>query len=911
MVGLTKRRVPRMTRGIMTKISRFSRLLAVALAFAVSGISVGTRPVLLHAAPPVAGVAEGLLRPRLLGLLDSEAGRYLIFETEAGRQVLRRSLGENSLAEAARDLTPLMDRLTDPSMAGVAERLEATLLRISGKSKSKLGSSAEDIFTPSVRRALSASESAELQALARLELKIDISFYPGEIFARGYDATRQYWLRAIEADLSAGRRILRYPKGVDPIKVPGSHLQFGFESEYTLDTAGRLLEAYAPAPEFGISAERWLRMRGEERVAWVREHISEIFEDVRTGGKLIKISNDAELAFLPERLILDSTGNLEIVLKPADTFEEWLFRVRKIESAFGAGSMQGTVGLKSQFFHSAEGVSSDALMNANIGWLNVLNEMDTLAKLEAGAARYAEKPTSECAKSFKHPYLGPMSRLKQDSLLSFLRANARGEKLDPATLQFVSGNDSSFKYIGGTAYRPDIARGITIFEVRDAHNQVPTLVERVVRATYHLQYGREPFAAAARLRAFDSVGDFEKLSQRLQQMLRDVFPPKFEPGVRYSSKELTAREYFRNFAYPMRDWSGWLRLLGNESAMSLQVKAAQDAYVRKLEEVAAALAAGAISREQASLRIQGAVAEFSVESGVSASFGEWMGRVARGDQAWAKYMDMSIRELGPLRDAFPMSVWEGSIETRLARFQSRWGDRVKVVDDVRFDFAGDGTTVSATSSRRVLAISTQGLDDAATKELVKDFTDAFSRGTVSFPVSEAGGHLYTRVGNKVADYAWGLNLRDYRTSTYGRKMEPFLSLSPQEELRLRFYVEQAAKNPGEVVGSFNMEGVASGRTAGTLRDNRPSSRTAGHNCTSWLCTSRVGDGDERLLELAGASVKQQVHTNPGWWLHFLSGAAEAERIPFVAIWDAERPLAEMLNGIKSGQTFSGWEFYLH
>lgn len=856
-------------------------------------------------------VVVDAISPRLVRLLESEAGRYLVFDTDSGRQVLRRSLGEHSLAEANRDLTPLIEKLSQPAMKGVAERLEATLLRISGKTTARFGAAGEEIFKSSSRRALTASESAELRSLSARELKIDITFYPSELFAKDYDYTRQFWVRAIEADLSAGSRILRFPKGVDPVANPNAHLQFGFESEYTMDTAGRLLEAYAPSAEFGISADRWTRMRPEERVTWVKEHIAEIFSDVRSDGKLEKITNDPELAFLPKSLILDSTGNLEIVLKPADTFEEWLSRVRKIESRFGAGSMQGTVGLKSQFFHAAEGVSDTAQLNANIGWLNVLNEMDTLAKLENGAARYAEKPGSECAKSFKHPYLGPMTRIKQDSLLSFLRANRQGEKLDAETLAFVSGNDSSFKYIGGTAYRPDIAKGITIFEVRDAHNQVPTLVERVIRATYYLQYGREPFAAAARLKAFDSVADFAGLPERIQRMLRDVFPPKFEPGVQYSPKELTAREYFRNFAYPMRDWSSWMELLGNRAALSAQVLKAQDAYMQKLNLVADGLAAGNLTRAQASLQIQGAVAQFSVESGLSSSFGGWMGKVSRGDAAWSKYMDLSIRELGPLSSAFPTSVWEGSIQARLARFEARWPGQVRVVDHVGFEFKAEGATDGTLSRRRVLVISTKGLDETAKAAMIRDYTDAFSRGTVSFPVAEAGGHLYTRIGNQVADWAYHFNLNPYRGVRYGRRMEPFLALSPQEELRLRFYVEQASKDPSGVIGSFEMAGVASGRTKGELRDNRPQATRKGHNCTSWMCTAVIGDGDQRLLELAGASVRNEVHTNPGWWLHWLSGGAEAQRIPFVAIWDDEHALMDLLGNIQAGETFKNWEFYLH
>jgi hypothetical protein len=141
-------------------------------------------------------VVVDAISPRLVRLLESEAGRYLVFDTDSGRQVLRRSLGEHSLAEANRDLTPLIEKLSQPAMKGVAERLEATLLRISGKTTARFGAAGEEIFKSSSRRALTASESAELRSLSARELKIDITFYPSELFAKDYDYTRQFWVRA-------------------------------------------------------------------------------------------------------------------------------------------------------------------------------------------------------------------------------------------------------------------------------------------------------------------------------------------------------------------------------------------------------------------------------------------------------------------------------------------------------------------------------------------------------------------------------------------------------------------------------------------------------------------------------------------------------------------------------------------
>jgi hypothetical protein len=899
--------------------SKFPGLMNQWIALAVAGVMVSFSVVPAHATPAPRELVRSLastggaadLSERLVRLLETEAGRFVLFDTDVGHSILNRSLGEGSLALASRDITPLLERLRDPSMSGVAERLETNLARIESRFRTKTNVNADEVFSPGSRRALTEIEINELRRLATSDLRIDLSFFPSQVFSRDFSATRQFWVRAIEADLSAGARVLRYPKGVDPLRVRNAHLRFGFESEYTLETSGRLLSAYGPATEFGISASRWQQMRAEERVEWVRSHMSELFTDTRTPGKLVRINRDPALNFLPENLILDSTGNLDIVVSPADTFEEWLSRVTRIEAEFGAGSMQGTVGMKSEFFHNASGVEDAAVLNQNLGWLNVMNEMDTLAKLESGAERFAVRPDLEVAKSFKHPYLGPMTRMKQVALFDFLTANSRGERLDPRSLEFVSGNDSSFKYIGGMAYRPDIARGYTIFEVRDAHNQVGTLVERVIRATYYLQYGREPFSVAARLRAFDSIQEFARLPKNIQRMLRDVFPPRFEPGVQYREAELRSREYFRNFAYPMRDWSGWRRLFGSEVSLARNIQAAQIAYMAKLESVASRLNARTLTREQASVEIQGALAQFSADSDLHSAFSGFLGKTARGDQAWARYMDLSIRELGPLKDAFPRTVWEGSMDTRLARFKARWENNVKLVDDVGFSFTAEGGRRATESRRRVLLISTKGMSSETKALLIRDYTDAFSRGTVSFPVGEQGGHLFTRIGNQVADYAYSFNLRGYEAPYWNRRIEPFMSLNPQEELRLRFYIENASKNSSEVVGSFSMDGAARANTRGNLRDNRPISSRVGHNCTSWMCTSRIGDGDERLLELAGARVSQEVHTNPGWWLYFLTGAGESSRIPFVAVWDGDRALSSMARSVRSGQDFPAWNFAPH
>jgi hypothetical protein len=889
-------------------------------------LSRATLPALLQALALGVGFQQGWLSSAdaaipsgLVRLLESPAGRYLVFESAAGRDLLERSFGEAASAvRGNRDLTQVIARLDEAEMQAVSRRLERGMLDIEARYRAQaeaLGLDRDAAFGAGNPRArvtgLGARERELLARIAGDELRIAESFFPSRTFGT-YSAQRQAFARGIELDYALGRRILRFPQGMLPLSNPDGHLQFGFESEYTLEEAGRLLQAYAPVPELGVSRTQWSHMQPEEKVAWVRAHLREVFPHDRLPGKLFKIAQSSEFSFLPDRLILDSTGNIEVVLAPADTLEEWIRRVMAMESRFGAGSMQGTVSLPNEAFHGqATGLAPEAAVRENLGYLGVMSDLDTLSKLESGAIRFQTNPSSEVAASFNHPFLGPFSRSRQEMLGKYLRANAEGRLLDQGALSQIGGSDASFKYYGGTAYRPDIVEGRVVLEVRDAHKSVATLVDRLTRTTFFLQFGRSQFAAAAELQAFDPVRDFARLPAPLQRMLQQLFPSKALPGVSYSAKELRALEVYRNFAYPMRDWSEQLRFLAQTRTVAPEVAAAQASYLRKLEEIAADLTAGRITERVAKVRVEGALAQFAPESGLGNAYRRWLMRNLSSDPSWGRYLNVAARELGPLRDAYPTSVWEGSLESRMQRFLVRWSENVALVDDVKFGFTpATPGAAPVQSSRKVLLISTQGLSEANLAALTQDYTEAFARGTVSFPLGEAGGHLHTRLGTQDFDYYGWFNQNPYRAPSR-KRLEAFVALSPEEELRLRFYFEQARTNTQRVVGPANYNGVPDGRTNGTLRDNRPVDPGVGHNCTSWVCTSRIGGQQERLVELTGATVGLEVHTNPGWWSNYLTGGAPAGRIPFVAHWNAESSLSSLKAQVRSGQEFPAWNFDLH
>ncbi|MGE0616269.1 MAG: hypothetical protein AB7P04_11575 [Bacteriovoracia bacterium] len=850
----------------------------------------------------------------LARLLRSSVGRFLIAETEVGSQITTRLLGRG--LQAGEDAGLLLRRLELPEYQNVASRLERKLVTLQRRFLQTFPAEAEAFGAGAgAARALSAEQRALLGRLVSEELQADFLFFNST--ARGtYGATRRTIERMVEAgdNTAAGAArapMRRYPLGVDPVKQADWALRFGFESEYAVSESGKLLSVYGPAPEFGISAEQWLTVFTEEqRLNWVRENLTRLFPTTREPGKLVKLTTDAQWGFLPDQLIKDATGNLEIVLRPFNTLEDWQAAVTRINESFGAGSMQATIGCPSNaFFGRVAGQTMEAAYQENIGFFSLMNDLDSLEKLELGAERFAADASKEAARSFNHPFLGPMTRLKQEKLMRYLQENAADRMFDAGSLGHVRGNDASFKYVGGTVYRPDLDAPFQIvFEVRDAHTNMPALVDRLLRVTFYLQHGRAPFAGAAHLRAFDSIADFALFSPRVQELLRTTFPAKLQAGATYTAEETLAVEVFRNFAFPMKNWGAELEFIG-AAGLREQVVAAQQAYVAKLEAVAAEVAAGTMTRAQASLKIQGSVAEFAAESGLPSAMRRWQGRNLLSDPTWRKYMNLAVQELGPLREAFPKTVWEGALETRLSRFVAKWPEHAQLVDDVRFSFQAAPGAETITSSRKVLVISTAGLTPEQAAQIGKEYAECMARGTVSFPLGEAGGHLYTRLGTNV--YASYGSFTESAYAMGGRRLEAVVALNPQEEIKLRYYVENAKKNRDAVVGSTDYygTGAAVGNVEGKLTSNRVVGQ-GGHNCTSWMCTAPIGQNGQKLLELAGAGIPMEVHTNPGWWSYYLTGAAKAERLPVVSFW-TEQSLADAQTMVRSGQAFPNWNFGLH
>lgn len=729
-------------------------------------------------------------------------------------------------------------------------------------------------------------------------------------------------------------RIVRSAFGMgEDALAQGKHLQFGFESEYTLKELDGIVTVYGPKEEFGLTKEQWFAMPVAERSQWVRDHLRELFPQNRTDGGLVRLEREADMDFLPDALIVDDTGNVEFILEPFDTFEEWYTSIQKLNNKFGPGSMQATISAPpdSFFGRGISGVSPEKVLDEKIGMFNYYSDYDILQKLNAAHLRYVEDPSKRVTRNFEHPFLGPMTRKKQEILHSMLRGNAIGEKYEPERLQRIAGWENSFKYTGGTVYRPDIlGERRVVMEIRDAHKNFSLLSDRLLRSLYFMQHGTEGMDRLKNLKSFDPFGDFEKLPQDVQEELTRLFPNKANPNYEYDPELKKALDVFRNFAYPMRDWSEHIQVFGKPE-LTDRIRQAQDAYKDKLSDIVGRVRAGSIDDEQAAKEVQGALAEFSNSSGVAKAFEDYEDTIVfggnRGTQ-FNQFVREATIEAGALANSFPENVWTGPLKERINLLVGKYPNIMKKMDGVQFKYKD-----SNGGRRDVVVVSLKGMNDQQKADFFKDYYAAVSENTVSFPLSSGAGHLYTRLGNKTYDFLSGLNARDYPFPS-SKRLETFMELEPDEFMRLRIYIENGRQNTSSTLGSFSYSGVER-ETVGMLNDNRPgvvnpnppnrfqrivnrvlnrndgtfTPSGEGHNCTSWVCTAPIGDTGEAIHDIAGAPRSHRIHTNPGWWTMWLVNYGKRERMPF-AFYFTDETLEQAQEAIgRDGLT--NWNFSVH
>jgi hypothetical protein len=411
------------------------------------------------------------------------------------------------------------------------------------------------------------------------------------------------------------KRATRYPNGFEGRE--GMHIQYGFESEYLHHESTVLLQNYMPTIEhYKGSKEDWLALTHEERANFIEARASSIFP-YRQKGKLVKISTDPELdAVLPDSFVFDA-GHYEIVLAPMDTAEEVAKKIKVINAKIGVGSMQLTISnpIEKDVLASSK-VLREQAKGEILGYYNFMNEMDTLSKMTTGYERFLKNPDSETVKSFNHPWLGPMTALKHDRLVNIMDNVLAGKKYTDDELSKMSSLVVSHKFIGGLSFRPDVAfkKSRLASEVRDCHQNVKCIENRLMRETYFLMKGKMDFSKFSDLKSFDSVTSFDMLSKDIRSMLRTAFP-------KYGQYSQTEMELFRNFSYPMRDWSKHIEHLGKPE-LNNTVAEAQQEYLKKLDDIAQELTSGKIKKQDARNKVMGALGEFSKKSGIADALNE-------------------------------------------------------------------------------------------------------------------------------------------------------------------------------------------------------------------------------------------------------------------------------------------------
>jgi hypothetical protein len=410
-----------------------------------------------------------------------------------------------------------------------------------------------------------------------------------------------------------------YAAGVDRAANPGGYIQIGYESEYLFSESAAILRDYCPKD---ISYQNWLAKTDEQRVAWLNEKFKDKPEHAAGSGLFKQVDID----FLPNELLIDATGNAEIVTAPFNSYGEWESAVDTIVSRYGAGSQQAMMSKPGEAaFEARAALTKPQLVKQSLGWLVYTNLRDMFAKLESGAQRYQKDPTKLTAQFMEHPFLGPMTKMKRDRMEEFLTANSNGQMFDDASKYFIRKSDASFKYTGGPAYRPDVVGPARFaWEIRNAHKDVADLKMKVARDMAAHAAGLGKYESFADVPAFDSLGLFERFSPDVQKGLVEIFPSKADPRFDYPQAERTALETARHFALPLQDFTALsTALIGNSkgaAAMQARIGQSRLAYIKSVHDAVSEFKSGKLTRDQARAKIMGAVGNFAVDSGLAHAF---------------------------------------------------------------------------------------------------------------------------------------------------------------------------------------------------------------------------------------------------------------------------------------------------
>jgi hypothetical protein len=111
-------------------------------------------------------------------------------------------------------------------------------------------------------------------------------------------ACRNLILRLSNISLDQSQGVVRPSFGLNSTNIAEKkHLQFGFESEYTLREIDQIVEVYGPDVRLGVSKEQWLEMPISERSQWVRDNITALFPTSRQEGNFVRLVQEPDMEF--------------------------------------------------------------------------------------------------------------------------------------------------------------------------------------------------------------------------------------------------------------------------------------------------------------------------------------------------------------------------------------------------------------------------------------------------------------------------------------------------------------------------------------------------------------------------------------------------------------------------------------
>jgi len=384
---------------------------------------------------------------------------------------------------------------------------------------------------------------------------------------------------------------------------------YGLECEYPVEEFSEILKSYRPVSAF--TPAQWLARSPREQQTW----LAEAAKQAKDKQKVLTQKENHPL--LPRYVVKDDTGNLELVFPPVQSKRELVAQMEDLKHNFGLGLLQGTISIPSSHFFTSE-------RNSLVGWFLFLSENDFLEKLIFNYQKKIADPKAKAGYFLLQPFLGLATSDKIRRLSKLLKYQSQGEFWEPDKLDFISRNASSSKYVGSTVYRPDIAGPERIcLEVRDAHRNADLLLQRLERAEFYLQQNLKPFASNLEAEAFKPEEDFEKLPDLLQKFVKQLLPisyPKAVVGFRHAE---LVYEVYRNFAYPMRNWSSWLQALGVEPQEMRKVDQAKEIYLESLQDLALNFFDQVLEPEHALDKALFCLLKFSADSGIMRWFSDW------------------------------------------------------------------------------------------------------------------------------------------------------------------------------------------------------------------------------------------------------------------------------------------------